>query len=77
MAKAAAELREYCYDETEMRGFLGGSRGPLEQSTMRGRIYRKKNCPPWIKVGSDYWFPKDLYADWLRQRPASYEVASA
>lgn len=60
-----SELREYCYSEEDMAAILGGSDGPLAPSTMRGKIHRRTS-PPYIRVGSDYWFPRDLFADWLR-----------
>lgn len=70
----AEEMKEYCYSENEMAAILGGSKGALSPSTMRGRIHRKRNIPPSIKVGPDYWFPKDLYADWLRSLRPTFEV---
>jgi hypothetical protein len=73
----AREMKEYCYTEDEMRGFLGGSRGPLCLSTMRRRIYTKSHIPPFIKVAGDYWFPRDLYGDWLRKIRPTFEVHNA
>lgn len=67
----AEELTEYAYSEEKMREILGGSEGPIEHTTMRKRIYRR-DAPPFIKVGSDYWFPKDAFSDWLQaQRPVT------
>lgn len=73
----ANEMKEYCYSEDEMRAFIGGSKGPIAPATMRRRIRNRTNCPPWIKVGPDYWFPKDLYGDWLRELKPTYEVSNA
>jgi hypothetical protein len=75
--QVASELKEYCYSEEEMAAFLGGRRGPLALATLRRRIYTKSNIPPHFKNGDDYWFPRDLYADWLRKRPITWEVKGA
>jgi hypothetical protein len=75
---AARELEDYAYTFDQMRKFLAPRAGEeLSPETLRSRIYRRKNIPPFIKEGGEYWFPKDLYADWIRNKPATYEVTNA
>lgn len=68
----AEEMKEYCYSFEEMRKIL-----KLSAATLKQRIYKRSNVPPFQKAGDEYWFPKELFADWIRKRPITFEASDA
>ncbi len=68
----ANEMREYCYGFEEMAKIL-----KISPATLKQRIYRRRCVPPFQKEGDEYWFPKELFSDWIRSRPVVFEVGNA
>jgi hypothetical protein len=67
------EFKKNYYSEAEIAEILG-----LELSTMRSRITRRSNCPPfWSPKRGLYYFPKGEFIDWCRAQGLTYEVQSA
>lgn len=67
------EIAEYAYTAEEVAELLG-----LKMSTLMLRLYRRSNCPPFQKLGRGFYvFPKELFMEWLRRQPVSFEVKDA
>ncbi len=62
-----------------MMALLKDSKGrPMARATLLRKIRQRDKVPPHVSPRRGvYWFPKDLYADWIRKLPATYEVSSA
>lgn len=71
----ADEMKEYCYSFEEMQKLLADKDGrPMASSTLMRKIHTKDKVPPSISPRRGvYFFPKDLYADWIRKLPVSFE----
>lgn len=64
-------LREDFYSEHEMAQILN-----IKLRTLRLRIGTGTEHPPYIEIGRERLFPKDLFREWARKRPLVYEVKS-
>lgn len=72
-------MSEFCYSLEEMQHLLkDGLDRPMARSTLLRKLRQKTGVPPSISPRRGvYWFPKDQFADWLRQLPVAYEVKGA
>lgn len=72
-------MSEYCYSIEEMRELLKDGLGrPMARSTLLRKVRQRDGVPPHVSPRRGvFWFPKDLFADWLRKLPATYEVKGA
>lgn len=68
----ANEMKDYCYSFDQMAEILG-----ICASTLKQRIYKRRMVPPFQKVDYQYWFPKDLFADWVKKQPLQFEAGNA
>lgn len=73
------EFKEYCYSLEEMQELLKGADGkPMARATLIRKCHTRSGCPPFICPRRGvYWFPKDLFADWLRKLKVRYGVKDA
>lgn len=67
-------LREHYLDETETAQIMrlkGGAK------TLRRRCAQGVEHPPYIEVGNERFWPKNLFLDWMSQRPVIWEAKRA
>lgn len=62
-------MKDYCYTMEEMAEIM-----KIATSTLKRRIYDRKNLPPYQKVGDEYLFPKNLFEEWVKAQPVEYQV---
>lgn len=76
---AADEFHDYCYSFDEMLVLLKDAAGkPMARSTLTRKIHTRTGCPPFVSPRRGvYWFPKDLFADWIRKLPITFEAKDA
>lgn len=54
------DLADEFYEEGEVLSFLG-----IKANTIAWRRSMNKNCPPYIRLGNRYVYPKEQFRKWL------------
>lgn len=75
----ADEMKEYCYSFAQMQDLLADAQGrPMARATLIRKIHIRSGCPPFVSPRRGvYWFPKDLFADWIRKLPITFGAKDA
>lgn len=62
MSEAAKkiDIADDYYEEEEILPWLG-----IKAATLAWRRSMRTKCPPYIKLGNRYVYPKDLFQKWL------------
>ncbi len=69
----AVEIEKNYFTEEQILSIL-----KIKKTTLRDRIYNGTEHPPYMELGRGYrLFPKEMFIEWIRTRPITWEVKRA